>query len=239
MIGRWTTIDPKRIDWSPYVGMFNNPVNGTDPAGGGPGDDMEFEYAQAQQQMEMNLYDEIRMSDSKLLDEIAVTPSATDYLSDAWWAYSQFSGAEVYANAQLKFSFTDTENQKATIPVIGYGVGLSENGFKATVIDYQSMYYSYKASDLVEYRIYPLDGKTVGEDASFRVLILMGQRSFGPVKAKAQAEWSVKKHGAPKVGMRVVGEYTIKRTPLSVEITAGFRQRMIWPMWTLIPGGRH
>jgi RHS repeat-associated protein len=37
-IGRWTAVDPKRIGWSPYIGMFNNPVSGTDPDGGGPND---------------------------------------------------------------------------------------------------------------------------------------------------------------------------------------------------------
>lgn len=58
------------------------------------------------------------MSDSKLLGEIVATPSVVDHLEDVWWAYSKFSGAEVYANVQLKFSFTDTDKQKATIPVM-------------------------------------------------------------------------------------------------------------------------
>ncbi len=33
-IGRWTTIDPARQYWSPYIGMGNNPVNLGDPDGG-------------------------------------------------------------------------------------------------------------------------------------------------------------------------------------------------------------
>ena len=38
VVGRWTSVDPKRIGWSPYIGMGNNPVSGTDPDGGGPND---------------------------------------------------------------------------------------------------------------------------------------------------------------------------------------------------------
>ena len=34
IIGRWTSKDPKGQYYSPYVGMGNNPVNGTDPDGG-------------------------------------------------------------------------------------------------------------------------------------------------------------------------------------------------------------
>lgn len=70
IIERWTTVDPKRIGWSPYIGMFNNPVNAIDPDGGGPGDDMEFEYAQAMQQMDINLYDQLQTS--VRLDEVVV-----------------------------------------------------------------------------------------------------------------------------------------------------------------------
>lgn len=38
VIGRWTTVDPKRIGFSPYIGMANNPLKFTDPDGGGPED---------------------------------------------------------------------------------------------------------------------------------------------------------------------------------------------------------
>lgn len=38
IVARWTAVDPKRIGWSPYTGMYNNPVSGTDPDGGGPDD---------------------------------------------------------------------------------------------------------------------------------------------------------------------------------------------------------
>ena len=33
-IGRWLTVDPEGQYYSPYVGMGNDPVNGTDPTGG-------------------------------------------------------------------------------------------------------------------------------------------------------------------------------------------------------------
>jgi RHS repeat-associated protein len=36
VVGRWTAVDPKRIGFSPYVGMGNDPVNMVDPDGGGP-----------------------------------------------------------------------------------------------------------------------------------------------------------------------------------------------------------
>lgn len=62
MIGRWTSVDPKRIGWSPYIGMYNKPVSGTDPDGGGPGDDMDMAYADAMQQTDINLFDDIQMS---------------------------------------------------------------------------------------------------------------------------------------------------------------------------------
>jgi hypothetical protein len=35
VVARWTVVDPKRQFYSPYVGMGNNPVSGTDPDGGG------------------------------------------------------------------------------------------------------------------------------------------------------------------------------------------------------------
>lgn len=35
-IGRWTTRDPKKIGFSPYIGMYNNPLNGLDIDDGGP-----------------------------------------------------------------------------------------------------------------------------------------------------------------------------------------------------------
>jgi RHS repeat-associated protein len=34
IIGRWTSVDPKRVGFSPYIGMGNNPVNSVDPDGG-------------------------------------------------------------------------------------------------------------------------------------------------------------------------------------------------------------
>jgi RHS repeat-associated protein len=34
VIGRWTSRDPYRQYWSPYIGMGNNPVSGVDPDGG-------------------------------------------------------------------------------------------------------------------------------------------------------------------------------------------------------------
>jgi RHS repeat-associated protein len=37
-IGKWLSVDPKREDFSPYIGMDNNPVNKTDPDGGGTHD---------------------------------------------------------------------------------------------------------------------------------------------------------------------------------------------------------
>jgi RHS repeat-associated protein len=38
IVGRWTIVDPKRVGFSPYIGMYNNPVSGIDPDGGGPND---------------------------------------------------------------------------------------------------------------------------------------------------------------------------------------------------------
>jgi RHS repeat-associated protein len=35
-IARWIGVDPKRIGWSPYIGMYNDPVNEIDADGGGP-----------------------------------------------------------------------------------------------------------------------------------------------------------------------------------------------------------
>jgi len=32
-VGRWLSRDPKRQYYSPYVGMGNDPINGTDPDG--------------------------------------------------------------------------------------------------------------------------------------------------------------------------------------------------------------
>jgi RHS repeat-associated protein len=40
IVGRWTTVDPKRIGFSPYIGMYNNPVSGIDPDGAGPPTDL-------------------------------------------------------------------------------------------------------------------------------------------------------------------------------------------------------
>jgi RHS repeat-associated protein len=41
IIGRWTSIDPKRAGFSPYIGMGNNPVNKVDPDGGCPDGDCD------------------------------------------------------------------------------------------------------------------------------------------------------------------------------------------------------
>ncbi|HEY8934120.1 MAG TPA: RHS repeat-associated core domain-containing protein, partial [Cyclobacteriaceae bacterium] len=38
VVGRWTTADPKRIGFSPYIGMYNNLTGATDSDGGGPDD---------------------------------------------------------------------------------------------------------------------------------------------------------------------------------------------------------
>lgn len=36
VVGRWTTVDPKRVGFSPYIGMANNPISSIDPDGGKP-----------------------------------------------------------------------------------------------------------------------------------------------------------------------------------------------------------
>ncbi|MEN7551260.1 RHS repeat-associated core domain-containing protein [Rapidithrix thailandica] len=36
VIGRWLSVDPKRVGFSPYIGMTNDPVNLVDPDGGSP-----------------------------------------------------------------------------------------------------------------------------------------------------------------------------------------------------------
>ena len=37
VIGRWMNVDPKRVGFSPYIGMANNPLSLVDPDGGSPG----------------------------------------------------------------------------------------------------------------------------------------------------------------------------------------------------------
>jgi RHS repeat-associated protein len=37
-LGRWLVPDPKRVGFSPYIGMGNNPITSTDPDGGKPND---------------------------------------------------------------------------------------------------------------------------------------------------------------------------------------------------------
>jgi RHS repeat-associated protein len=36
VVGRWTSVDPKRVGFSPYIGMGNNPIYLADPDGGSP-----------------------------------------------------------------------------------------------------------------------------------------------------------------------------------------------------------
>ncbi|MEQ6120501.1 RHS repeat-associated core domain-containing protein [Reichenbachiella sp. MALMAid0571] len=38
IVGKFLIVDPKRIGFSPYIGMSNNPIRFTDPDGGGPED---------------------------------------------------------------------------------------------------------------------------------------------------------------------------------------------------------
>lgn len=43
VIGRWLSVDPERVGFSPYIGMGNNPIGLTDPTGGRPVDDWVFD----------------------------------------------------------------------------------------------------------------------------------------------------------------------------------------------------
>lgn len=134
VIGRWTAVDPKRIGWSPYIGMFNNPVSGTDPDGGGPGDDMEFEYAQAMQQMEMNLYDEIRMT-SSLLPGISVDPS--------------FGNSWIFEHKQLGVATGDIEesggNTLATLFNVWYEMKLTLGIYEKAVTNSDLQSFDYES----------------------------------------------------------------------------------------------
>lgn len=41
-IGKWLSRDPKKVGWSPYIGIGNNPINKIDPDGGSPQDDIHI-----------------------------------------------------------------------------------------------------------------------------------------------------------------------------------------------------
>lgn len=55
VIGRWMAMDPKRIGFTPYFGMNNNPVNLFDPDGGSPPSD----YVNAQTGERKHIDDDI------------------------------------------------------------------------------------------------------------------------------------------------------------------------------------
>jgi RHS repeat-associated protein len=54
VIGRWLIVDPKRVNWSPYVAMSNDPVNKIDPDGGCPYGDCDdwWDYGESATMLE-------------------------------------------------------------------------------------------------------------------------------------------------------------------------------------------
>lgn len=117
VIGRWTTVDPKRIGWSPYIGMFNNPISGIDPDGGGPGDDMDMAYADAMHQMDMNFYDE--MAHSTFLNEVTVSP----------WLPSALDLHILIARMQLNLPDAISISQNWTAAQAGIGLNATPIGY--------------------------------------------------------------------------------------------------------------
>lgn len=238
-IGRWSRVDPMREFASPYNGMGNNPTNLTDPDGGCTGKCREEAIAAG-------------IDPSLLINEIQISPSLQNWISDIFWAYGEMVAPEAYINFQVKVS----KNQglgKVTIP---YGRGYNTStGWK--VIDPESSYLSYKATDYVEYRIYPMKGdRAAGEDGSFRLLVIphkalrqKGTLLGRPYEAKLQLDLTVKKNNEEGdiqydtyAGFRGVGEiYLIKRRnhSVSVEVNAGFRAKIpvtVLPKTLLFPG---
>lgn len=69
--------------------MGNNSVNGVDPDGGHCFEDMDMIYADVMHQMDVNLYDEIRMNGMRWLNEAAITPTTSDYLVDVAWIFGE------------------------------------------------------------------------------------------------------------------------------------------------------
>ena len=174
-----------------------------------------------------------------VLNTVTITPSGFDHALDVLYAYSQLVEPELYANLQMKVA-TSNGKGKVTIPVAGVGASTTKG---ITTFGPESSYISYKASDLVEVRLYPAKGNnTPGEDAAFRALILAhpaARIKRGNFEGKVQLDINGKRDGETLLGARVVGEYFLIRgkSNVSVEINAGYRQK-VGPvrLWTLLPG---
>jgi RHS repeat-associated protein len=241
-IGRWLRVDPYRQYMSPYIGLGNDPINMVDPDGGIGGPVYKkpkpFKY-------EFELRHLLGYKD---LQEIEITPTTLDKLQDVGYAYVQIFEPEIYANAMIKGSkevFINGEMLKITLPVVGYGLSYSKDGFEEGMILANNGYISYKdPGGLIEYRVYPTQGdRVVGEDANFRVLVMLHPRPVGKNPSlKAQGDLTVDVNGDAHFGARVVGEFKIdKAGKSSIEVSAGVRAKKpaFIRLWTplLTPNG--
>jgi RHS repeat-associated protein len=135
VIGRWTAVDPKRIGWSPYIGMYNNPVTGTDPDGGGPNDWFKNQngeakwfassaegFSDSEGNSWTNIGTELLNFDGQFLTHLWQTGNEFDGFSVFSRSYHAVSGAPIDDNGWATFDYSAARQQLKNVGPIPEGL---------------------------------------------------------------------------------------------------------------------
>ena len=171
LIGRWTTKDPKGQYHSPYVGMGNNPVSGTDPDGG-------YSYFGALWRrlayggsgvMNRNL--EGRGRTWGYIDKDGIEQYGPQKRGSFLSEINPVKRADVYVGGVAKTEVNLGGGVKAVVPFGGAQLAYNSNdGASADFVTAEHSYLNYQKGK-VDIRIIPFNGINTGDyDPGVRLL---------------------------------------------------------------------